>query len=110
MDSQTKSRLNRRTLVAGAGGATAAIAIAGVPNSVAASGGNPASQLAQFQDANIPTPREQTVVINQGTNNVWDSFNPFIPNGEAYNYGLAIVCREYMFYSNFLTGEIKPWL
>jgi peptide/nickel transport system substrate-binding protein len=48
--------------------------------------------------------------MEQGTINVWDSFNPFIPNGEAYQYGLAQFCREYMFYTNFLTGEVTPWL
>jgi peptide/nickel transport system substrate-binding protein len=109
MDPQSKSRLSRRSLVASAGGASA-LAVAGAHTAAAAPADSNAPVRAQFQDANIPTPREQTVVINQGTNNVWDSFNPFIPNGEAYNYGLAIVCREYMFYSNFLTGEIRPWL
>ena len=110
MDSQNANRLNRRSLVAAAGGASA-LALAGLPESTLAGGvDSGSSNLASFQDANIPTPREQTVVINQGVVNVWDSFNPFIPNGEAYQYGLAIVCREYMFYSNFLTGEIRPWL
>ncbi|MGB3305603.1 MAG: hypothetical protein WBA63_05410 [Thermomicrobiales bacterium] len=32
--------------------------------------------------ANIPTPREQTVIIEADPTNIWDSFNPFIPNGE----------------------------
>lgn len=79
--------LSRRTLVAGAGvgAAAAALAVHGVGASLAVSGYAPASLLAQGT-ANLPTPRNQTVVIEQGTNNVWDSFNPFIPNGEAYNY------------------------
>jgi peptide/nickel transport system substrate-binding protein len=110
MVSQKTNQLNRRSLVAAAGGASA-LAITGLPEAALAGGANQGTaNVASFQDANIPTPRAQTVVINQGTNNVWDSFNPFIPNGEAYNYGLAIICREYMFYSNFLTGEIRPWL
>jgi len=108
MDEQTKARLNRRTLVASAGGASA-LAIA-APNALAGPAAPGTTRRTSGQEANLPTPREQTVVIEQSPNNVWDSFNPFIPNGEAYNYGLAIVCREYMFYSNFLTGEIRPWL
>ncbi len=59
---------------------------------------------------NIPTPREQTFVVEQSPNNVWDSFNPFTVNGEAYNYGYAIVCREYLFYLDLLTGTMTPWL
>ncbi len=111
MAKNSEGRLNRRTLV-GAAGAVPAVALAA--GSIAEAGAAPASapsrnhQLAQ--DANLPTPREQTLVIEQSPNNVWDSFNPFIPNGEAYNYGLAQCCREYMFYVNFLTGEVKPWL
>jgi len=108
MDEQTKARLNRRTLVTSAGGASA-LAIA-APNVLAGPAAPATTHRTGAQEANLPTPREQTVVIEQSPNNVWDSFNPFIPNGEAYNYGYAIVCREYMFYSNFLTGEIKPWL
>jgi len=109
MDEQTKARLNRRTLVASAGGASA-LALGGQA-ALGHGGHEPGTgTVSRFQEANLPTPREQTVVIEQSPNNVWDSFNPFIPNGEAYNYGLAIVCREYMFYSNFLTGEIRPWL
>ncbi len=108
MDEQTKARLNRRTLVASAGGASA-LAIA-APNALAGPAAPGTTRQTGGQEANLPTPREQTVVIEQSPNNVWDSFNPFIPNGEAYNYGYAIVCREYMFYSNFLTGEIRPWL
>jgi peptide/nickel transport system substrate-binding protein len=106
----SEGSVSRRTLIAGAGAGVAAAALTNAPG-LAAGGraGVPASLLAQGT-ANLPTPREQTVVIEQGTNNVWDSFNPFIPNGEAYNYGLAQFCREYMFYTNFLTGEVTPWL
>jgi peptide/nickel transport system substrate-binding protein len=110
MDKQAKARLSRRSLVATTAGGASALALGA--NAVSASGGanQGAAAVHSFQDAGIPTPREQTFIVEQSPNNVWDSFNPFIPNGEAYNYGLAIVCREYMFYSNFLTGEIRPWL
>lgn len=110
MDDITKTRLSRRSLVATSAAGATAVAMS---QTGLAAGGDAAGHSAtasRFQDANLPTPREQTFVVEQSPNNVWDSFNPFIPNGEAYNYGLAIVCREYMFYANFLTGEVKPWL
>jgi len=62
------------------------------------------------QSGNIPTPREQTLVISQATVQVWDSFNPFIPNGEAYQYGVSQLCRENLFYVNFEQGEVINWL
>ncbi|HYH10729.1 MAG TPA: ABC transporter substrate-binding protein [Thermomicrobiales bacterium] len=106
------SRLTRRSLVTAAAGGASAMALTGtaIAHDAHIHSGSPSSRTARLQDANLPTPREQTLVLEQGTNNVWDSFNPFIPNGEAYNYGYAIVCREYLFYANFLTGEITPWL
>ncbi len=107
MDEVTNNRLSRRTLV-GAAGAVPAIALAGT--AAAAPASEQATSRAIAQDANLPTPREQTVVIEQSIINVWDSFNPFIPNGEAYQYGYGQICRESMFYANFLTGEIRPWL
>jgi peptide/nickel transport system substrate-binding protein len=103
-------RVTRRTFAAGAGAGAAALAISGSPALGHTDAGQSGRVVREQGTANIPTPREQTLIIEQAPNNVWDSFNPFIPNGEAYNYGLAIVCREYMFYSNFLTGEVRPWL
>lgn len=107
MAKHSRHRHSRRTFVAASGAASAVALGASLEQ---AHGQLPSVSAARFQQANLPTPREQTVVVEQSPNNVWDSFNPFIPNGEAYNYGLAIVCREYFFYSNFLTGEVKPWL
>jgi peptide/nickel transport system substrate-binding protein len=63
-----------------------------------------------LQAANIPTPRNQTLVLSQSTNQVWDSFNPYIPNGEAYQYGVNQTCREGMFYVNFVQGKVINWL
>ena len=111
MSEDCKGRLNRRTLV-GAAGAVPAVAL-GVGNlsgASAAPAAAPAKSQRLAQDANLPTPREETLVIEQSIINVWDSFNPFIPNGEAYQYGYGQICRESMFYANFLTGEITPWL
>jgi len=106
----SEASVSRRTLVAGAGAGVAAAALASKTGFAAPSSARVPHALAAQGTANLPTPRNQTVVIEQGTQNVWDSFNPFIPNGEAYNYGLAQFCREYMFYTNFLTGEVTPWL
>ncbi len=106
MNKVFESHVNRRAFLGTSAGA--ALAASGIT-----AGANASAQritTARYQDANLPTPREETVVIEQSPNNVWDSFNPFIPNGEAYNYGLAIVCREYMFYYNLLSGETTPWL
>ena len=57
-----------------------------------------------------PTPRHETVIIDQAIFTVFNSFNPFIPNGEQYNGGLGQVCREYLWYFNMPTGETIPWL
>lgn len=42
--------------------------------------------------------------------NVFDKFNPFIPNGETYQGGLGQIAKEYLFYHNLATGEVIPWL
>jgi peptide/nickel transport system substrate-binding protein len=64
----------------------------------------------QSTSANIPTPRNQTVIFEQSKVDIFDSFNTFIPNGEAYQYGVNQACRECMFYANFEQGKIIPWL
>lgn len=111
MSGHWQGRMNRRRLVGGAAGGGLALALgsrmAGAQSSRYAM---PGLIRAQQGAANIPTPRDQTLVIEQLTTNVWDSFNAFIPNGDAYNYGISQLARENMFYANFVTGEIKPWL
>jgi len=108
-EQRSGSLVNRRQVVAGAAGGAAAIALATTGAGAAPSSGG-ASALRAQGTANLPTPRAETLVVEQSTNNVWDSFNPYIPNGEAYNYGLSQVARENMFVANFLTGETTPWL
>jgi peptide/nickel transport system substrate-binding protein len=126
---KTDRRISRRTFVTGAAGlAAGTFAVRGI----AAHGADPVSSLLcscddyaalrpgargapallryAKQAANIPTPREQTVILSQSTNQVWDSFNPYIPNGEAYQYGVNQTCREGMFYVNFVQGKVIPWL
>ncbi len=57
----------------------------------------------------IPTPRNKTVVVDQVVFTVFDSFNPFIPNGWQYNAGEQQILVENLFYW-LPTGEIRPWL
>ncbi|MDQ6669396.1 MAG: ABC transporter substrate-binding protein, partial [Chloroflexota bacterium] len=70
----------------------------------------PNTSSGQASSANIPTPRNQTVVFEQSKTDIFDSFNPYIPNGEQGSYGITQVCRECMFYANFEQGKIIPWL
>jgi len=121
--------ITRRTLIAGASTGLAGAALLG--RGLLAGGNGAAADAAcdcvdapgsaQFDarqlamvnlqsSANIPTPREQTVIVETHKTTVYDSFNPYIPNGEAWLYGVNQLLRECMFYANFLTGEIKPWL
>ena len=96
MDKLISRRMTRRDLVGGTG--AAAVALGGMGRGAQAHAGRRAPAFLRAQGTlNIPTPREQTFVVEQSPNNVWDSFNPFTVNGEAYNYGYAIVCREYLF-------------
>lgn len=60
--------------------------------------------------ANIPTPRNKTLVIGQVDYQVFNSFNLRIPNGNAAGNGFDTVGREYLFYLNLPTGELIPWL
>ncbi|QBD78051.1 ABC transporter substrate-binding protein [Ktedonosporobacter rubrisoli] len=73
----------------------------------ACGGGQSQNQKAQ---SIVPTPREQTLVVDQTDFTVFDSFNPFIPNGWQTNAGFDQVSQEYLFYYNLVTGETKPWL
>jgi peptide/nickel transport system substrate-binding protein len=58
----------------------------------------------------VPTPRNQTLVVDQSLFQVFDSFNPFIPNGQQYQAGYQQACKEFLFYANYAKGRIEPWL
>lgn len=105
------SGLDRRQFVTAASGAAIATAF-GIRQSMASpSARYPVPNVLRGQDiGNLPTPRNQTIVVEETLNNIWDSFNPFIANGENGGYGLIQTCREALFYANFLTGEVRPWL
>ncbi|NNG34424.1 ABC transporter substrate-binding protein [Nakamurella sp. DB0629] len=60
--------------------------------------------------ANIPTPRDQTVIIGQVDMTTFDNWNSMVPNGAALGSGFFTVAKEYMFYLNLATGELLPWL
>jgi peptide/nickel transport system substrate-binding protein len=80
--------------------------ISGTPRPVATS----ATTGQPMQGAVIPTPRNQTVVIDQTVFQVFDSFNPYIPNGQQYQAGYVQAAKEYLFYANFAAGKIEPHL
>ncbi|MGB3327695.1 MAG: ABC transporter substrate-binding protein, partial [Thermomicrobiales bacterium] len=103
--------LDRRRLLAGASAGAGLAVLGGAQVAGAASGRSAEGALQRLQGTgNLPTPREQTVVVEEAITNIWDSFNPYIANGENGSYGLAQTCREAHFYANFLTGDVKPWL
>lgn len=58
----------------------------------------------------MPFNRSEAVINNQVDYSIFDSFNPFIPNGEHYQNGVGQHVREYLWYQNYATGELMPWL
>lgn len=99
--------VDRRQFIQG----TAVAAGVGIAASQAATAGAATrGVLAAMQTGTVPTPREETVVINMGETNVYDSFNPYVPNGESITYGVHQVAREAFYIQNFMTGELVPWI
>jgi peptide/nickel transport system substrate-binding protein len=110
-----KYQLSRRSLIGG----SAALGLTGFLAACTDSGGSysdkPANQAAatksvQVGKANIPTPRDQTVIVGQVEYTVFDSWNRLIPNGWPASAGMESVAMEAMFYLNLATGELMPWL
>lgn len=58
----------------------------------------------------MPFNRNDAVVMDQVNYAVFDSFNPFIPNGVEFAAGWWQISMEYLYYVNYATGEITPWL
>lgn len=50
------------------------------------------------------------MIIDQSIFHVFDSFNPFIPNGQEYEAGFQQTCKEFLFYANYAAGKIESWL
>ena len=127
----TDRSLSRRAFLSGIAASSAAAILAACgssgktptaggaqPTTVGASpaktGGTPttAPNIANSQAAasgNLPTPRNQTMVSEVNKMQVFDSFNPYIPNGEQ-NCGTIQACRETLFYFNSQQGKLIPWL
>lgn len=101
--------MHRRRFLEGSAAALGGVAFA---TSQAFAGGQYDRGARHFraQGANLPTPREETLVMHMGETQVWDIFNPFIANGEVVHYGLHQFCREPFFIDDFMTGELVPWL
>ncbi|MEM3958697.1 MAG: ABC transporter substrate-binding protein [Thermoproteota archaeon] len=56
-------------------------------------------------------PRNETLIMTDtGVPTIFDSFNPFIPNGYQGSYGEDQLLIERLFYRNFVTGERIYWL
>jgi peptide/nickel transport system substrate-binding protein len=64
----------------------------------------------QVNGVTMPFSRHEAIINTQVDFNIFDSFNPFIPNGEHYQNGVGQYAREYLWYTNYATGEIVPWL
>jgi len=57
-----------------------------------------------------PFARSEAVINDQDNYAVFDSFNGMIPNGWDYHSGIVQIAREYLWYANYATGELIPWL
>ncbi|MEU8224349.1 ABC transporter substrate-binding protein [Kribbella sp. NPDC048915] len=68
-----------------------------------------ATKSIQIGKANIPVPREQSVIVGQVEYTVFDSFNGMIPNGSPGGAGVELA-TEPLFYLSFATGKLTPWL
>lgn len=101
--------VNRRRFITGSAAAAAGLQFA-TSRTFAGGRYQGGSQYFRAQSANIPTPREQTIVIGMGETGIYDSFNPYVPNGEEITYGVHQLAREPFFIENFMTGEFVPWL
>jgi peptide/nickel transport system substrate-binding protein len=112
-------QLNRRGVLKAGFAASAAAMLGGATLSACSgdggtySGNNkkpPAGEEEPLGKANIPTPRDKTLIIGQVDYQIFNSFNAKIPNGVQSGSGFDTMVREYLFYLNTPTGELIPWL
>ena len=66
------------------------------------------SNFRHYDHVNPDAPKGGT--LNSVVIGTFDSFNPYIPKGEQYQAGLVQGCRECMFYFDFPTNRLIPWL
>src|SRR5439155_12339242 len=101
--------------------APAATTPAAAPAATTAAGATPAAAAAPTKPASTanvqpdkgsiaPTPRNQTLIVDQSLFTIFDGFNPYIPNGEQYQAGFQQACKEHLFYANYAAGKVEPWL
>lgn len=85
-------------------------ACAGPTGPGAAAPGQPAAPAAA-PGGELPVPRNETLYMeDSATFRIFDSYNTYIPNGNDFANGFVQIGTEYLFYANFATGEIQPWL
>jgi peptide/nickel transport system substrate-binding protein len=89
--------------------ATAAPA-AGAATKPAAEPTKPAVNAPPKTGSIAPTPRHQTIIVDQSLFTIFDGFNPYIINGEQYQAGFQQGAKEHLFYANYAAGKIEPWL
>jgi len=64
----------------------------------------------QVNGVTMPFNRFEAVVMDQTDFSVFDSFNPMIPNGVQFAAGYWQISNEYLWYTNYASGEIVPML
>ncbi|MEV6890057.1 MULTISPECIES: ABC transporter substrate-binding protein [Kribbella] len=109
-------QLSRRSMI-GAGGAAAMTAFLAACSGGGSYSDKPANannkpsagKSIQIGKANIPVPRDQTVIVGQVEYTVFDSFNGMIPNGSPSGAGVEL-STEPLFFLSFATGKLTPWL
>ncbi len=72
----------------------------------------PAEEAGEFvlNGVTMPFPRSEALVNDQVNFAVFDSFNDMIPNGNEFASGFVQISSEGLWYVNYATGEVIPWL
>src|SRR5690606_4154665 len=83
-----------------------------VAPTVAPTAGSSAAASGEFvlNGVTLPYARNETIVMDQTDYSVFDSFNMYIPNGNEFASGYRQQVIEFLWYANYVTGEITPWL
>lgn len=109
----TRKQVLRGAAAVGAGTLLSTIVLAGA-SPVDAVGRNRTQHLAvrtaSVATGALPVPRDEAVVQEQTSYTVFDSFNPFTPNGNEWPSGWLQICNEPFFYANVAAGKVVPWL
>ena len=90
--------------------APAATAVPAATQAPAATSAPSAGEGFQLNGVTLPYKRNETLVMDQTDYSIFDSFNVYIPNGNEFANGYYQQSLEYLWYANYVTGEITPWL